>query len=220
MPDRAGGTDPISDELERLELFEFLRLVAVALGRGKLTRAQAATAILTALDSDGTSGRGVVVNDKATATELGVSTRQVWRHFHELVSAGWFWQTRKPTRGHKGDGGRRAKYCLTDPRLDLSLDFRLPGPDSEPSSEPAESQESSDGFTSNRLTVSPESCDTAERDSGTVLPSDVLPSDGIPIPGTQLPQLQDCAREQRCERHPNGRHTVDGDCLLCGREAS
>lgn len=116
-------------ELEPVDLFEFLRTLEVAAHRKKLTRMQERVARLTAYDSAGTTGGGVVVNAARTAEELGISERRVWVHFAALVEAGWFVQTMKPTRGTGSSPGRRARYQCTRPLLDLGLlpdDYQLP----------------------------------------------------------------------------------------------
>lgn len=93
---------------------------------------QERVARLTAMDSAGTSGGGVVLNVTRTATELGVTTDRVWVHFRALVKAGWFIQTVKPTRGLGGGPGRRARYQCTRPTLDLGLLSATDLPDPEP----------------------------------------------------------------------------------------
>lgn len=111
--------DPIDGQ--PVDLFEFLRLVAVASYRGQLTKKQAALATLVALDSDGTSGSGVVVQDKRIAIELDLSVSQVWRQFGHMRDAGWFEQTVKPARGSEPGHGRRSRYRTTVPPLDLGM---------------------------------------------------------------------------------------------------
>lgn len=115
------GAPPPRDDLEPVDLFEFLRSIEVAAHRKKITRMQERVARLTAMDSTGTSGAGVVVNVARTAAELGITTRSVWIHMRALVEAGWFVQTVTPTRGTGGSPGRRARYQCTRPPLDLGL---------------------------------------------------------------------------------------------------
>lgn len=154
---------PPRDPTEQVDLFEFLRTVAVAAGRGQLTRMQAAVATLTALDSDKTTGTGVVVKASQTAVELGISERRVWVHFKALVDAEWFEQTAKPAKGSGGPGtGRRARYRCLRPQLDLGLTDanRLTAPRVETSDDQgspqadrvtAPSVETSHGFATQRL---------------------------------------------------------------------
>lgn len=115
----------MADDEHQVNLFEFLRTVAVAAYRG---RKQAALAQLVALESDGTSGTGVVVRaskDKPgprdLTVELGISVSQVWRQFRELRDGGWFEQTSRPARGARPGEGRAARYRCTVPPLDLGL---------------------------------------------------------------------------------------------------
>lgn len=118
------------DNPDQPDLFEFLRTVAIAAYRGKLTRKQAALAVMVALDSDGTTGTGVTVQaskdkDKRGAhdltVELGISVSQIWRQFKELRDAGLFVQTSLPARGGRSSEGRRARYRCATPPLDLGL---------------------------------------------------------------------------------------------------
>lgn len=241
------------------DLFHFLRTVAVASGRGKLTRVQAAVAVLTALDSDGTTGTGVVVNAGRTAEELDISERQMWRHFRALVAAGWFEQTVKPTKGSAGEGGRRARYRVRVPLLDLGLpglptatdrltpavedvsddrtgvrvtpsrdlvtddapQERLTTPTVDVAHDDTAEPVSSDSFGVDRLTVSAEPSDIAEREVGTVPTSDGSTSDGSTSSGPVATEPQD-AREAEDEPSPTPpvaghrpcKHTLSGKPYL------
>jgi hypothetical protein len=192
------GRPPADYEPVPLGLFEFLRVVAVAVGRGKLTRGRAAVAMLAALSSSGTSGSNATVKAKALATELDVSERQVWRHFRALVDEGWFEQTAKPTRGYKGERGRVARYRLTSPRVWMAgdnSDNRVPDPSGEASHGNAGIGESSDTFTPNRVTLSAEPSATTTPESGTVSPSYGSTSDGLPLLESDSCPTTDRARD-------------------------
>lgn len=105
-----------------LPLFEWLPLLALATGRKMIKAPQASVAMFIALSADGTSGEGATVDAGRLAVELGVSERQVWRHVRDLVDGGWIALSSPAIRGQKGKpgSGRRARYRLTSPRLDLS----------------------------------------------------------------------------------------------------
>lgn len=189
-----------NEDQAAVDLFEFLRLVAIAAARGRLTRMQAAVATLTALDSNGTTGTGVVVNAGRTAVELGISERQVWRHFSALDQVGWFIQTTRPTKGERGSRGRRARYRCGRPTIDLGLisapsildrvtdssaetsddkpSIRVTDPRGELSDDESLTPEPSDSFDPHRLTVSAEPSDIAEREIGTLPTSGGSTSDG------------------------------------------
>ena len=50
-----------------------------------------------------------------------MSRRTIYRHLKALVKGGWFEQTDRPARPGPGETkGRRARYRVTFPRLDLS----------------------------------------------------------------------------------------------------
>lgn len=124
-----GIVRPAEDSAEHVDLFDFLRVLAVASYRGLMTRKQAALAQLVALDSDGTSGTGVIVRADHVALELGISESQVWRQFGQLRDSGWFHQTARPSRGSKPGQGRRARYRTMCPPLDFGLAALPPASD-------------------------------------------------------------------------------------------
>lgn len=76
--------------------FAWLQHLGVAIARKKLTNSAAGTAIFVALSSTGTSGEDATVDARRIAAEIGLSERQVWRHWKTLVAAGWFAQTALP----------------------------------------------------------------------------------------------------------------------------
>lgn len=150
---------------EPVDLFEFLRSIEVAAHRKKLTRMQERVARLTAMDSAGATGGGVVINAAQIAIELGITERSVWTHFSAVCEAGWFTQTVKPTRGTGRTPGRRARYQCMRPVLDLGLlppDHLQPADDQLPIDVPVDNpsrvQDSrsapSDEYPNNRLKVS------------------------------------------------------------------
>lgn len=106
---------------EQIGLFEFLRYLALVMGRKRLHPVRASVAQFVALGCKGTTGTGATVDAQQIGLELGVTERQVWRHVEWLVDNGWLEQTEKPTRGLKGKPGRRARYRLTRPTIDLGL---------------------------------------------------------------------------------------------------
>ena len=112
------------DPAETVELFDWLPVAALAIGRGLLTRQESSVALFIALSTHGTSGRDGTIDAARLATELGRSERQVWRIVGALVDKGWITRTAPPVRGQRGKrgSGRRARYGLTLPRLDLSFD--------------------------------------------------------------------------------------------------
>jgi hypothetical protein len=146
----------------RPPLLAFLRLVAAGLARGQLTRMQAATAILTAIDSDRMTGTQVRVNVEDTAIEMGVSSRSVWDHLKRLRQLGWFEQTTKPAQGRKGSVGRRATYRVQFPSVIPAHDQHVQESAAEPAHVPAGT------------------CAGSERESCTVFPPDVVPPDVVP----------------------------------------
>jgi len=106
---------------DQIDLFEYLRHVALVQGRRQLHPVRASVVMFVALDSHGISGTRATVDAVTIATELGISPRQVWRHVEWAVENGWLEQTEKPTRGLKGKPGRRARYRLTRPAINLHL---------------------------------------------------------------------------------------------------
>lgn len=192
QPDPGQEKDVVS-----VDLWEFLNLVAVALGRGKITKPQAATAMLVALTCKSKTGEDATVPADQLSVELGISVRQVWRHFKTVRDAGWFHQTGRPTRGYDGQVGRKARFRLTDPCLNLASDpssFQLPDATGEAASENRTSPESDDSFAPNRMTVSGESDDIAPREPGTVPPLTVPPLTVPPTVGSDSSGTTDRAR--------------------------
>lgn len=176
-----------------LKLFEWLPMVALAAGRKILLGPRVGVALFIALSSKGMTGQGATIDACRLATELGISERQVWRHVEALVDEGWVEQTQKPTRATKGRPGRRARYRLTDPCLNLSDDsdpIRLPEPtvttsDETPTNHVTEppANTSHEGpkqpvDNPNRLTFPTESSDIAESENGTLTPIHRSPTRG------------------------------------------
>jgi hypothetical protein len=179
--------DNIEDQAQPLELFEWLPVLALALGRKEISGPQASVALFVALSTKGTTGERGTINIDRLELELGLSGRQVWRHFTALCKRRWFEQTALPTRGASGEKGRKARYRLTQPRLQVSHDVatsRVTDLSATTSHDHGEAGESYDTFGSNRLTLSTESCDIAEREDGTVTPADGSPTDGNPTQGS------------------------------------
>ena len=188
--------DPSGDA--QVTLFGFLRVLAAAAGRGKVSRSQLGVAMFVALECNGLTGLGATIDASRISAELGISERQVWRHFTAMCQLGWFEQTHKPTRGYRGEAGRRARYRLTSPRLDMTGVVQLPKRPEGTSDESAEAAESHDSAAMDRLTVSVESNDVGEPGLGTVSPSDGSPSDGNPY-GPVPASATDCARDNEVE---------------------
>lgn len=170
---------PLADEPtdEPMELFPFLRLFARSLVRREMKGAMAAVALLVALESKGRTGAEATVNTAEISKALGISERQIWRHFTALTEGGWFQQTSKPSRGRDGGAGRRARYRLTRPHGNLSDDERLPLSHAEPSHDDGGT---SDGSAPDRLTLPAGSSDASPPILGTVPPSVGSPSVGHP----------------------------------------
>src|SRR4051794_40280314 len=101
--------------------FDFLRLVAIAAARKKLTAREAAVATWVAVGSSGVTGENAYLNAAELALEFGISERTAQRLFYGLVNAGWFEKTADPKRGSPGvpGSGRRARYRLRQPALNL-----------------------------------------------------------------------------------------------------
>lgn len=110
-------------------LFEWLEVLAVASARKVLKGPTVGVALFIALSSRGTSGEDATIDDLRLSAELGVSRRQVWRHVADLIDGGWLEQSAPPVRGRTGHpgSGRKARYRLTLPRLDLALHTGLDG---------------------------------------------------------------------------------------------
>lgn len=161
----------MTDEREPPPLIQFVSLVAVALARKKITAMQGAVALQVALSSTGSTGRDALVNAQQIGTEVGLSERQVWRHFHALLTAGWFEQTAAPKRPTADGEGRRARYRLTLPVFDVTgagiPERQTPATEAmshaEDGSEPA-----SDTLTPQRLTLPPSAPDVATPENGSV----------------------------------------------------
>lgn len=182
---------PVTDLHPPMRLFEWLPMLALASGRKLLTAPQSGVALFVALSTTGKTGEGATIDADRLATELDISVRQVWRHVEHLTDNGWLEQTQKPTRATKGRPGRKARYRLTDPRLVLSDE--TPAFACHDDTEPRHTNQPENRLTplpedvshdhpadpvdnANRLTFPAESCDIAERDPGTVLPSDGYPT--------------------------------------------
>jgi hypothetical protein len=102
-----------------VDLFEFIR------ERARVMAVRDAVALMIAVDSKGTTGTEARVDAAriaATLATLGISERTVWRHVDVLVQAGWLTRTEPPTRGRRGQPGRKARYRLTAPGSDSSHD--------------------------------------------------------------------------------------------------
>lgn len=200
---------------EPVTYFEWTQLLAIALGRRALNPGKAAVGSFVAMSCKGITGVNAYVDAHRIASELDMSERQVWRHVSDLVEAGWFEQTQKPTRGTKGKAGRRARYRLTRAHVFTSHEstlFRVtdahvatshesPEDDTpEPSHESPEDAESSDTPDPNRLTLQAESSDIAERGNGTVLRLTELRTDGTTCtPGSEQGDVE-VAREAAIAR--------------------
>lgn len=168
---------------EPLELFPWMELLALATGRKLVTQQANAIAMFVALSSKGTTGRDATIKAPRLSIELGISERQVWRYFKKLCDDGWLVRTSAPTRGEGGGKGRIARYRLTYPRVFVSHDMgsnRLTDRGVGVSHDQAGTTESSDTLGVNRLTLSAESSDIAERENGTVTPTYGSPTYGSP----------------------------------------
>lgn len=205
-----------------MRLFEWLPTLALASGRKMLTAPQAGVALFVALSTSGKTGEGATIEADRLATELAISVRQVWRHVEHLVDNGWLEQTQKPTRATKGRPGRKARYRLTDPRLVLSNESarivchdgtgtrhtnppedRLTDPHGTVShDDPADPVDSP-----NRVTFLAESCDTTERDPGTVPPSDGYPTTTTTSVTTGAAAARDQLSQARTRTHTRTRAT-------------
>lgn len=208
------------EKRETPPLFEFLLLLAVALGRRKITGPQASVAIFVALTSRGTTGERAQIKAARIATELGLSERQVWRHFRALLELGWFKQTEQPKRSKPGERARFARYRLTPPALDLSLDtgnLRVTPPAVEASHGSVEAGQPSDTFDPNRLTLSDLPSDIPERESGTVTPSHGSPSHVNPV-GASTASTTGRARDDETDvLLPDGRADRDATFLAASK---
>jgi len=183
LPDQARPAEGSDDQLEPLELFEWLPLLALALGRKQISGQQASVALFVALGTKGTTGkRGTVDMDRLEA-ELGLGRRQIWRHFGAIREQGWVEQTDRPTRGGSGEPGRRARYRLTRPRLVVSLETeadQVTAPSADVTHDDAPATESSVTSPADHVSLSARSCDTNAPDFGTLPPADGSPADGSP----------------------------------------
>jgi hypothetical protein len=189
-------------------LFGFLAVLAVALARRKLTAQQGGIALLIAITSRGTTGEHAVIDAEQLALEVGLSERQVWRHFAVLVERGWFVQTKLPKRPAKGERGQRARYRLTQPALNLglgSLPDRVTSASAERAHGHSASAEPSDSSDRNRLTFPAPSCDITQRRSVTVTASLGTPSNDSPAEGISCAPSTEDACEDACEDAPNRR---------------
>lgn len=178
---------------DRPPLFEWQETLALAAARKLLKPPEFGIALFVALTASGTSGEGACIDAARIALEVDLSERQVWRHWHKLRDLGWFEQTSKPIRTGSGHG-KRARYRLTLPPLDLSLGGLPDRVTEEPAVMSQGGGSPSDTFDTDRLTLSDSPSDIAEREHGTVLPSDGLPSDGYPSVVTAVCTEED-ARE-------------------------
>jgi hypothetical protein len=229
-----------TEERQAPPLFQFLALLGVALVRKKITGQQAGIALLVALTSHGTTGERAIIDAEMLATESGLSIRQVWRHFTKLTELGWFVQTELPRRSAPGQQARRARYRLTLPSLDLSLGTsldRVTLAGGYASHETGDLTEPSDTFAVQRVTLSDQPCDTAEREDGTVSPSHGSTSHGSPTSGHSTTSTTGPARERseitpvlgdlgRCRHGINGGRRIIGAaddasriCVDCEAEA-
>lgn len=122
-PSRRTPSMTTGNKKESNLLFPFLRLVAIATARKKLTPRNAGVAIWVALGSSGTTGENAVVDTVELSRELGMSPRTAQRAWAELLAEGWFEQTSEARRGSPGKpgSGRRARYRLCLPSIDLGL---------------------------------------------------------------------------------------------------
>ena len=186
---------------DRPFLFVWLEHFAVAVGHGKVKTAApdraVAVALFLAVWSEGTTGQRAVIRDARLATELGVSSRTIWRDVADLVELGWLQKTQGSTRGRNGQKGRKARYRLAVPRLDLSLGSlpdQLTSADADPLVWAAAQAESFDTLVVNHLTSGAKSSDSDGRRDGVVVPTDGYPSYGLPD-GTSLADLLQTARE-------------------------
>jgi hypothetical protein len=79
---------------------------------------------LVAFDGDNTTGTNCPIRAEVIANLLGISARSVERDVRDLVAEGLLVQTQKPTRGTKGNAGRKARYRATLPGENLSDDSK------------------------------------------------------------------------------------------------
>jgi hypothetical protein len=174
-----------SHEADPLELFDWLPVLALALGRKEISPQQASVALFVALSTKGTTGERGTVDLDRLELELGIGRRQLWRHFRAVCDRGWLQQTVWPTRGSGGERGRRARYRLTHPRLEVSHDSvhdRVPDTSAPKTHDDVSVSESCVTLPPNRVSLSSDSCDVAEREDGTVTPADGSTADGSPTP--------------------------------------
>lgn len=102
------------------DVFDWLRVVFVALARGDLSRKAAALAGFLAFSGDGSSGENCWLDEGRMMRELDCSRATLYRAFNDLREGGWIEQTAKPTYTGKSSKstaskGRRARYRVSWP---------------------------------------------------------------------------------------------------------
>lgn len=117
--------DQQDQERPQVSLWEYLHLLAAGLARKQIPANTQAVALQVALSGKGATGKRCVVDDQKLCADLGLGRSTVWRHVEWLTSHGWLVQVEKPTRAKNGRAGRKARYDITLPTIDLGIE--LPG---------------------------------------------------------------------------------------------
>ena len=185
------------------DVFDWLRVVFVALARGDLSRKAAALAGFLAFSGDGSSGENCWLDEGRMMRELDCSRATLYRAFNDLREGGWIEQTAKPTYTGKSSKstaskGRRARYRVSWPsaivRHDPTPESCLTvTPDAE-TQQPVENEVVSH-LDQSRVSSSTESCLTVTPDAETLpTPDGPTPDGPTPHRGSSPAQPQGTAR--------------------------